>query len=137
MRFKYTIPHVPGKDLAIANALSHTPLSESNKSETVFTQEVGAYVHSIEDYLPISETRLKQIVQNQEKDPVCQGIKDYCRNGWLPHDQVDVAVSPYYEGASELTTYQHLLMRANQILIPFTISKEILNQVHTGHQGIT
>lgn len=135
MRLKYTISHVPGTNLAIADALSRAPLSESN--ESVFAQEVEAYVHSIVDYLPISETRLKQILQSQEEDPVCQRIKDYCHNGWLPHDQVDVAVSPYYQAASELTTYQDLLMRGNQILIQSTIRKEILNQIHTGHQGIT
>ena len=135
MRFKYTISHVPGKDLSVADALSRAPLSEVD--ESLFAQEVDAYVRSIVDYLPISETRLKQVLQSQEEDPVCQRIKDYCRNGWPPHNQVDVAVKPYYQAASELTMYQDLLMRGNQILIPSTMRKEILTQIHTGHQGIT
>lgn len=135
MRFKYTISHVPGKDLAVADALSRAPLSEVD--ESLFAQEVDAYVRGIVDYLPISETRLKQVLQSQEEDPVCQRIKDYCRNGWPPCKQVDVAVKPYYQAASELTMYQDLLMRGNQILILSTMRKEILNQIHTGHQGIT
>ena len=73
MRFKYTISHVPGKNLAIADVLSRAPLSESN--ELVFAQEVEAYVHSIVDYLPISETRLKQILQSQEERRFAKELK--------------------------------------------------------------
>ncbi|CAC5397526.1 unnamed protein product [Mytilus coruscus] len=59
LRFDFTIEHVPGKELNIADALSRAPvdLSESNEFET----ETKAYVDSIVNNFPASDMRLQNI----------------------------------------------------------------------------
>ena len=44
MRFKFTISHVPGKDLLMADALSRAPCSEAREEDLLFEKETGAYV---------------------------------------------------------------------------------------------
>ena len=81
MRFQLSISHIPGKDLATADALSRAPTSSSSHPDDLFQQEVDSYVHLIMEHLPIAEPRLRQIAQLQEEDEVCKQIKQYCLNG--------------------------------------------------------
>ena len=46
MQYSYTISHVPGKQLTVADTLSQTPLHNSS-DHTDFSNEVDAYVQSI------------------------------------------------------------------------------------------
>ena len=42
MRFTYTISHVPGKDLAVADTLSRAPVSSPTSEDTQFNSAVDA-----------------------------------------------------------------------------------------------
>ena len=44
MRFSYSMSHVPGKELIMADALSRAPVSNSNTDDVEFQQEVEAFV---------------------------------------------------------------------------------------------
>ena len=45
-------------------------------------------------------------------------------------------VKPYFPMWSELSIQQGLLMRGNGIVIPPPLGKELLGNIHDGHQGI-
>jgi hypothetical protein len=47
MRFRYTISHVPAKDLIIADALSRAPSRNIEKSESDFENDTTAFVDMI------------------------------------------------------------------------------------------
>ncbi|CAC5390625.1 unnamed protein product [Mytilus coruscus] len=80
LRFDFTIEHVPGKELNIADALSRAPvdLSESNEFET----ETKAYVDSIVNNFPASDMRLKNIRDECVNDEICKTLMFYCKEGW-------------------------------------------------------
>jgi hypothetical protein len=137
MRFEYTIFHVPGKDLTAADALSRAPMPSSNTSDELFSKELDAYVQVVMQHLPVSESCFHQIAKLQGEDEVCQRIRQYCLNGWPTRQQIESSISPYHTVAAELTIQQDLLMRGNRIVIPATMRREILDQIHVGHQGIT
>ena len=55
MRFLYTISHVPGKEIAIADALSCTPVAATLETTNTLESETAAYVDFIVKNLPASE----------------------------------------------------------------------------------
>ena len=44
---------------------------------------------------------------------------------------------PYYAVAAEISISEGLLLRGSRIIIPLSLRKEILQRLHTGHQGIS
>jgi hypothetical protein len=57
-RFRYTISHVPAKDLIIADALSRAPSRNIEKSESDFENDTTAFVDMIMESFPASNNRL-------------------------------------------------------------------------------
>ena len=137
MRFHYTISHVPGKSLITADALSRAPVSRSTQEDDEFRQEVNAYVNMVIKSLPATEQRLEMIKALQDEDETCKCIKQYCVNGWPGESAILGAAKQYLSVAAELTTLDGLLMRANRIVIPRVLWSDILDKLHSGHQGLT
>jgi hypothetical protein len=88
LRFQFTISHVPGKEFYIADTLSRAPASSYSSSDEQFYHKTDMFVRLVTESLPISEERLRQIAKLQEKDPVCQQLKQYCLKGWPVGNQV-------------------------------------------------
>ena len=123
MRYDFSISHVPGKDLIIADALSRAPDKISKPYVTDLQHsEVEEYVNHIISSLPATEERLEQIWRKQQQDNVCQRLTQYCQQGWP---------------SRELSIKGGLLMRGMRIVIPMVLQKEILDRLHMGLQGIT
>ena len=68
MKFRYTISHVPGKDLIIADALSRAPSRNIEKSEN----DTTAFVDMIMESFPASNNRLEEIRREQASDLIIQ-----------------------------------------------------------------
>ena len=136
LRFQFTISHVPGKEFYIADTLSRAPASSYSSSDEQFYHKTDMFVRLVTESLPISEERLRQIAKLQEKDPVCQQLKQYCLKGWPVGNRVPSAAKPFQPVSSELTVQDGLLMRSNRIVIPNEQRREILDKIHAGHQGI-
>lgn len=137
MRFSYTIVHVPGKNLCTADALSRSPVNTTSCSDSKFQQEVDAYVNLLIHNLPATDKRLLDIQSQQDEDPVCQRLKKYCQEGWPDKSSLKGLYKPYLAVASELTVANGLLLRGSRLVIPQNLKADILNKIHTGHQGIT
>ena len=68
MRFNFTVSHVPGKNLVVADTLSRAPVSSGVTDDEEFQQEVEAYINLTVQQLPASEHRLKEIMARQQED---------------------------------------------------------------------
>ena len=86
--------------------------------------------------LPASDTRLQQIIEAQDEDPVCRHIKTYCSEGWPDKQSLNDATKPYWSTRGELTVVQNILLKGTRIGIPLSMRLEILDKIHEGHQGI-
>lgn len=135
MRFSFTISHVPGKELHTADTLSRAPVSEGEDGrEEAFCHEVKAYVNAIVKNLPATEERLQVIREEQNKDPLCCKLKTYCEKGKIDWDG---PVKRYFQVRTELMIVEELLMRGNRVVIPLSLRADVLERLHTGHQGTT
>ena len=135
MRYSYTISHVPGKQLTVADALSRAPICSS--SDDNFSSEVEAYINLVVQSVPATATKLQAIRDAQAADEVCQKLFDYCRHGWPHVHNLPGLLRPYRSVASDLTVHEGLLLRGSRIVIPTMLRLDILDQLHSGHQGIT
>ena len=83
-QFDYTIHHVPGKELYIADALSRAPTSVAGVVSQKFQTELEEFIDTITSLLPASKDRLEEYHSAQKEDSTCSMIRHYCENGW-PH----------------------------------------------------
>ena len=73
MRFSFSMSHVPGKELVLADTLSRAPVSNASMDDKQFQQEVEMF-DSIIHQLPASEQRLHNIMEQQHADETCQQL---------------------------------------------------------------
>ena len=136
MRYQYIISHVAAKDLCTADTLSRAPSIITDVKANQLQQEVKAYVDLIIDHLPATQTKPEEIRREQEQDPVCQQIKSYCQTGWPVKSKLQGPCRPYAGVMQELSVAKDLLLRGHRILIPSKMRADIIEKLHTGHQGI-
>ena len=137
MRYQFSICHVPGKDLTVADTLSRAPAADMSEEDNLFQEEVATFLNAVLMSAPATEERIKEIRKLQLKDPACQQISVYCQSGWPRKDSLPENVKPYYSVAAELSEVDNLLMRGSRIMIPPPLRKNILGRLHSSHQGIT
>ena len=113
-----------------------TQTQHADPQPTITDDEMTAHVASVITGLPASSTRLQQIIEAQEEDPVCRQIKIYCSEGWPDKHSVNDAMKPYWSTRGELTVVQNILLKGTRIVIPSSMRLEILDKIHEGHQGI-
>ena len=116
--------------------LSRLQNQHADPQPTITDDEMTAHVPSVITGLPASDTRLQQIIEAQEEDPVCREIKTYCSEGWPDKHSVNDAMKPYWSTRGELTVVQNILLKGTRIGIPSSMRLEILDKIHEGHQGI-
>ena len=118
MRFHFTIAHVPGKDLVIADMLSRAPVSEPTTKDRTLQHETEAFIDLVLSNLPATEERLKEVRKHQKNDEECQQISEFCHSGWPEPHLLSAALKPYSPLAGEFSVQNDLLLRGGQIVIP-------------------
>lgn len=135
MRYSYKIFYSPGKDLVIADTLSRKPLPCEETSE--LEEEMSAYIHLVNSNIPITDTYLAKIIEEQNQDPICTALVEYTTKGWPSKNKVVPKLQAYWSVKDELSINDNLLMRGTRLLIPESLQKQVLEKIHEGHQGIT
>ena len=135
MRFQFSIYHVPGKSLIVADMLSRAPLSGVTDSDRTLQEDADAFVNLTLQSLPATEHRLEDIRQQQQEDDACRLLIRYCQSGW-PNKKLPDIVKPYSSVAAELSVQNGLLLSGCRIVVPTAMKQDILEKLHTGHLGI-
>ena len=99
--------------------------------------DMTAFVGSTIDTLPISDFKLNQIIEAQDKDDVCKQIKQYCLEEWPDKHQLPSILKAYWNERGELSVNQDVIFKSLRILIPSSMRLKVLDKIHQGHQGIT
>ena len=95
MRFLFSICHVPGKKLIVADTLSRAPLDRATDSDQTLQQDVDTFVNHVMQSLPATEHRLEEIRQHQQQDEVCQLVVQYHLSGWPNKKKLPEILRPY------------------------------------------
>ena len=85
--------------------------------------------------LPVSERAMKQITEHTTVDPELSLIKQYIMHGWPSRKACDVLAKPYFNVSHELYIVNNVIFKGNCIVVPKSLRKGMLQQIHTGHLG--
>ena len=94
------------------------------------------FVDAVVQSLPASDAQLERTKREKEQDDICKQIIVYCRDGWTEKHELTGAIRPYYPVKTEIAVANGLLLRGSRLIIPASMRLEILDKIHTGHQGI-
>ena len=137
MRYSFSITHVPGKQLVIADTLSRAPLSEPTSADNSLQEETAAIVNLILNHLPATEERLEKITKLQAEDEECRAIVNFCHSGWPDRKILSPKLKQFSPMEGEFLVEKGLLLRGDRIVVPPPLHANILRRVHEGHQWIT
>lgn len=137
MRYDYKIYYTPGKELVVADALSRN-FSELCKipENDELTEEVEAFVNLVVGSIQVKPYLIDKIKEEQNKDVVCNKLKDCIMSGWPSKQKIDSDLQPYYQYRFELSLSDGLILRNSRILIPESLQLRCLELLHQGHLGI-
>ncbi|UYV79900.1 K02A2.6-like [Cordylochernes scorpioides] len=128
MRYSYKIVHTPGKNLIVADALSRSPRIKSG---------LGNWRKSyVVSFMPISDVRVKEIKESQDKDQVIQNIIKYSQEGWPERTNVSISESQYWPAKDDFSVENGILLKGSRYVIPENIRKGLLQRIHEGHLEI-
>ena len=136
MRYRFTISHVPGTSLKVADTLSRAPVSTALASDVLFQEETAAYMDYVVKNHPITNKQIRKVKRHQEEDEECQEAIQYTLSGWPSWQSLCGVMKHYLNIATELSVKDGILMRGSRIVVPAALRLEMLDRVHTGHQGI-
>lgn len=128
--YAYKIQFRKGSSNGNADACSRLPLQTRGKDPPVPMESV--FLLSQLDDTPVTAHMLKVEV---ERDPVLNQLKSYIQNGWP--QQVPASIQPFWKVKDDLSLQNGVIFRSSRVFVPEKFREFILNELHTGHQGIS
>lgn len=135
LTYDYKIKYVQGKNQAISDCLSRSPISSSEFSKTSDICQV--FAENVIRSKPLSDKYLHKIIDHQNNDNVTKMLKEYAVNGWPTKKSISSIMNHYFEYRHDFSIVNDLLLKDTRIVIPQSLQSEILSLIHAGHQGIT
>ncbi|XP_011145827.2 uncharacterized protein K02A2.6-like [Harpegnathos saltator] len=136
MRYNYKVIYMPGKQLILANCLFRNPIQSIKNSEKEFEEEIDYYVHFVTSHFPASKNLLERIKDEQERDPVCIKLKEFCLNKWPTKDRIQKKLLAYFQLKDNISFSNDFLMFNSRLIIPPSLQRKLLLKVHEGHLGV-
>ena len=121
-------------EIPLADALSRvtpTPVEEDGIQLPIVA------VNLITSNVPVSSTEIDLIHEETSKDPTFTLLKHYIHMGWpsecrmLPQE-----LHMYWNYREDLSMENRLITKGARLLIPYTLRRKVMEQIHNGHQGI-
>ena len=126
-QYDFEIAHRPGESNPADYLSRHTKLVEAN-----VTDEADKFVNFVEYASLPKAITLPEMIEATEQDGVLQQLKDAIRTGSFNKDTL-----VYKKFSGELSVSSNgLILKGQQIVIPYSLESRILQIAHEGHLGI-
>ena len=121
------IKYRPGKELLLADALSRINPTVSKEIPIEKT------IHNVK----WSDKMLQRVREETNKDSELRTLSHVIMNGW-PEKAQDLpkCTRTYWSMKDFLSVEDGVLMKGSRVMIPQSMRKEVLQRLHTSHQGI-
>lgn len=128
--YQYEIEYVPSNK-NVADCLSRLPCKESGSNVSDTEVDYACYFsNSLELKIDFKNVQLETA-----KDTLLQKVLKYERNGW-PNSCNDIEVKPYFSRRFEFSESDNCLFWNHRIIIPFSLQENVLQELHSTHQGV-
>ena len=130
----FDVQYKKGMEIPLADALSRvtpTPVEEDG------IQLPTVVVNLIMSNLPVSSTEIELIHEETTKDPTLTLLRCYIHMG-QPNDcrMLLQELHTFWNYREDLSMENGLITKGARLLIPSTLRKKVLEQIHDGHLGI-
>ena len=127
-RYDVTIKYRPGKEMQLADALSHCPARAS--------QEIKLDMRV--DYIAFMKPWIEKLKDSTQRDPILATVYQLTQQGW-PHQRRHVPrlARRYWYFRDELSTDDGMLLKGPRLIIPGELQEEYLSRLHEGHLSAT
>ena len=127
--YNFKLIYKAGKELHIADTLSraYLPRGDSQEDEEEF---------EVLELTCISKRRADQIREAIQESDEQQELMKYILNGWpISGKNLSAKVNPYYAFRDELVIEDGIIVKQQRVVIPKSLQKEYLIELHRGHPG--
>ena len=133
-KYNFTLIHVPGKNMQIADTLSRANLPGQSSKD--MEHEVELQVHSLVENLPVSKQKREQFQVNTASDPILQKLMTAVNSGW-PKYRVDLDsdLKTFWDDREEYHIAHGIVLKGKRIVVPKSMQAEMLDLIHEGHLG--
>ena len=133
-RYDLNIAYKPGKDMHLADTLSRAALPHTD-TDVEEEEEVRIHVNMLRQNLTISDKKRQEIREATEKE--MQLLKNTILEGWPAHKhEVHKDIRQYFQYNEELSIIDGMIFKADKVVIPPSLRKEMLSRIHEGHLGM-
>ena len=123
-RYDVTMKYQPGKEMQLADALSHCPARAS--------QEIKLDMRV--DYIAFMKPWIEKMKDSMQRDPILAMVYQLTQQGW-PHQRrhVPCLARRYWDFRDELSRDDGMLLKGPRLIIPGELQEEYLSCLHEGH----
>ena len=119
----------------IADTLSRACVN--NKVDSQLEKECESNMHLHINSIDSTDGSIQKIKDESERDPCLAKILNYCSSKWPDNKaECDPNVMPYWQLRNHLSIHNNMIVYNNRIVIPKSLKKIVLVQIHNDHQGI-
>ena len=130
----FDVQYRKGMEIPLADALSRvtpTPVEEDGIQLPIVA------VNLITSNIPVSSTEIELIHEETSKDPTLTLLRHYIHMGWpIDHRMLPQELHTFWNYREDLSMENGLITKGARLLIPSTLRRKVLEQIHDGHLGI-
>ena len=146
--YSFTLGWKKGSEHAVPDALSRCPVDEATEEDEIAEQEIEQHIHSVvmcnikavfedEDNDEFQDALLEEIHKISSVDPEYMSLKKTIINGFpCNQNEIDPVLRPYAKMKDLLCLDNGLIVCGQRLVIPRRLRKEVLQRLHSAHQGI-
>lgn len=139
MKYDFDLTYVPGKELIMADFLSRAPLN--NNASTLENSPVmgtdiktnEAFINELEA-IPTKDSQKQKLVQALKDDAQLNEVKNAIMAGWPARSKQ--ATGQFWTIRHDLFVEDDVVFFKGRVVVPSSIRKEFLVNLHQGHPGI-
>ena len=135
-KYNLEVQYKKGSLMHIADALSRAYLMTTDGAQTDCCEIRALEMVNHEEYIRVEPAKRDVFRQRVAEDADIQELIHVIKQGWPDKKKCPPAVQPYYDERGELVESQGLVFRGEQLVVPLSLRKDMLNQLHSSHIGI-
>ena len=130
----FDVQYRRGKEIPLADALSRmtpTPVEEDGIQLPIVA------VNLITSNIPVSSTEIELIHEESSKDPTLNLLRYYIQMEWpIDRRMLPRKLHTFWNYREDLSMENGLITKGARLIIPSTLRRKVLEQIHEGHLGI-
>ena len=134
-KYNPEVQYKKGSLMYIADALSRAYLMTTDGAQTECCEIRALERVKHEEYICVEPLKRDVFRQRIAEDPDIQELIRVIKQGWPDKKKCPPAVQPYYDERGELIESQGLVFCGEQLVVPLSLRKDMLNQLHSSHIG--